>query len=127
MRGGGGGVAPAPGAFRGRKSTPPANTDFHYETTAREIFEQMDGRVDAITVGCGTAGTFTGVARFLKERLPEVHTVAVETEGSILGGGKPGPHKVGGIGNTCIPANFDGSVSDESMMVTEDQACGMVK
>src|SRR5947209_19898541 len=86
------------GAFLAAQFDNPANTDYHYETTAREIFEQMDGRVDAITVGCGTAGTFTGVARFLKERLAKVHAVAVETQGSILGGGAPGPHKVEGIG-----------------------------
>ena len=105
----------------------PANTDYHYETTAREIFEQMDGHVDAITVGCGTAGTFSGVARFLKERLAKVHAVAVETQGSILGGGEPGPHKVEGIGNSFIPGNFDPSVCDEVMMVTDEQAFGMVK
>ena len=87
----------------------------------------MDGRVDAITVGCGTAGTFTGVARFLKERLAEVHAVAVETQGTILGGGKSGPHKVEGIGNSFIPGNFDRSVCDEVMMVTDDQAFDMVK
>lgn len=105
----------------------PANTDYHYETTAREIFEQMEGRVDAITVGCGTAGTFSGIARFLKERLPHVYAVAVETQGSILGGGKAGPHKVEGIGNSFIPGNFDRSVCDEVMAVTDEQAFGMVK
>ncbi len=120
-------LATAPGAFMAAQFDNPANTDYHYETTAREIFEQMDGRVDAITVGCGTAGTFTGVARFLKERLAKVHAVAVETEGSILGGGKPGPHKVEGIGSSFIPKNFDSSVCDEIMMVTDVQAFGMVK
>jgi cysteine synthase A len=116
-----------PGAFLAAQFDNPANPDFHYQTTAREIFEQMEGRIDAITVGSGTAGTFTGLARFLKERLPNVHTVAVETEGSVLGGGKPGPHKVEGIGSSFIPKNFDGSVCDEVMMVTDDQAFGMVK
>src|SRR6266536_4947690 len=116
-----------PTAFLAAQFDNPANTDYHFETTAREIFEQMDGRVDAITVGCGTAGTFTGIARFLKERLAKVHAVAVETQGSILGGGKPGPHKVEGIGNSFIPGNFDRSVCDEVMMVTDDQAFGMVK
>jgi cysteine synthase A len=116
-----------PNAFLAAQFDNPANTDYHYETTAREIFEQMDGRIDAITVGCGTAGTFTGMARFLKERLPHVHAVAVETQGSILGGGKPGPHKVEGIGNSFIPGNFDRSVCDEVLMVTDDQAFGMVK
>src|ERR1035437_8502410 len=65
-----------PAAFMAGQFENPANPDYHYETTAHEIFEQMDGRVDAITVGCGTAGTFTGVARFLKERLAKVHAVA---------------------------------------------------
>ena len=88
-------LATDPSAFMAAQFENPANPDIHYETTAREIFEQMEGRIDAVTVGCGTAGTFTGIARFLKERLPHVHTVAVETEGSVLGGGKPGPHKVG--------------------------------
>lgn len=105
----------------------PSNPDYHYETTAREIFEQMGGRVDGVAIGSGTAGTFTGVARFLKERLPGVYAVAVETQGSILGGGPPGPHKVEGIGASFIPKNFDRSVCDEVMMVTDDQAFGMVK
>ena len=104
-----------------------ANPDFHYQTTAREIFEQMDGRIDAVCVGSGTAGTFTGIARFLKERLPQVYTAAVETQGSVLGGGQPGPHKVEGIGASFIPKNFDRSVCDEIMMVTDDQAFDMVK
>ena len=74
----------------------PANPDYHYETTAAEIFEQMEGQIDALVVGSGTAGTFTGVARYLKKYLPKVLAIAVETQGSILGGGPPGPHKVGG-------------------------------
>jgi cysteine synthase len=114
-------------AFLAAQFDNPANTDYHYETTAHEIYEQMEGRVDAITVGCGTAGTFTGVARFLKERIKNLYAVAVETQGSILGGGKPGPHKVEGIGNTFIPGNFDRSVCDEVFMVNDEQAFGMVK
>ena len=105
----------------------PANPDYHYETTAPEIFEQMEGRIDALVIGAGTAGTFTGVARFLKERLPNVLAYAVETQGSILGGGKPGPHKVEGIGASFIPGNFDRSVCDEVLMVTDADAFGMVK
>jgi len=120
-------VASDPKAFMAAQFENPANPDYHYETTAREIFEQMEGRVDGITIGSGTAGTFTGIARFLKERLTRVHTIAVETEGSILGGGPPGPHKVEGIGASFIPKNFDRSVCDEIMMVTDDQAFGMVK
>jgi cysteine synthase len=120
-------AATDPKAFMAAQFENPANPDYHYETTAREIFEQMDGRIDAITIGSGTAGTFSGLARFLKERIPGVYAVAVETQGSVLGGGKPGPHKVEGIGASFIPGNFDRSVCDEVMMVTDDQAFGMVK
>jgi len=120
-------AASDPSAFLAAQFDNPANADFHYETTAREVFEQMDGRVDAIAIGCGTAGTFTGVARYLKEKIAKVHAVAVETQGSVLGGGKPGAHKVEGIGNSFIPGNFDRSVCDEVFMVTDDQAFGMVK
>ncbi len=105
----------------------PANPDYHYETTAAEIFEQMEGHIDAIAIGSGTAGTFTGVARYLKEKLPRVHTCAVETQGSVLGGGKPGKHKVEGIGASFIPKNFDPAVCDEIMMVTDDEAFDAVK
>ena len=105
----------------------PANPDYHYETTARELFEQMEGRMDAIVVGCGTCGTFTGVARYVKEKSPSVLTVAVETQGSILCGGEVGPHKVEGIGVSFIPKTFDRSVCDEVMMVMDDDAFGTVK
>ncbi len=87
----------------------------------------MEGRIDALVIGSGTAGTFTGVARFLKERLPKVLAYAVETQGSVLGGGKPGPHKVEGIGASFIPGNFDRSVCDEVLMVTDADAFAMVK
>ncbi len=120
-------VASTPGAFMAAQFENPANPDFHYETTAREIFEQMDGRIDGVVLGSGTSGTFTGVARFVKERLPKAVTVLVETEGSVMAGGQPGPHKVEGIGASFIPKNFDKSVCDEIVAVTDDQAFGMVK
>jgi cysteine synthase len=114
-------------AFMADQFYNPANPDYHYETTAREIFEQMEGKLDAVVIGSGTAGTFTGIARYMKERLPGVITVAVETQGSVLGGGKPGQHKVEGIGASFVPGNFDRSVCDEILMVTDPQAFGMVK
>jgi cysteine synthase len=120
-------VASTPGAFMAGQFENPANPDYHYETTAREIFEQMEGQIDAIAIGSGTAGTFTGVARYVKEHLPQVYAAVVETQGSVLGGGKAGPHKVEGIGASFIPKNFDRSVCDEVMMVTDEQAFGMVK
>lgn len=111
-----------PGSFMAAQFDNPANPEFHYETTAEEVFEQMEGRIDAIVIGSGTAGTFTGVSRFLKRKMPEIFSVAVETEGSILGGGPPGPHKVEGIGASFIPGNFDRSVCDEILMVRDKDA-----
>ena len=115
------------GAFMASQFDNHANPDYHHETTAQEIFDQMEGRIDAVVIGVGTAGTFTGVARFLKEKLAEVLAVAVETEGSVLGGGQPGKHKVEGIGSSFIPANFDPTVCDEIVMVNDTDAFAMVK
>lgn len=120
-------VAAEPNAFMAGQFENPANPEFHYETTAAEIFEQMEGKVDAVVIGCGTCGTFTGVARFMKENAPGVIAVAVETQGSVLGGGESGPHKVEGIGASFIPKTFDRSVCDEIMKVTDEEAFGMVK
>ena len=120
-------VASDSSAFMAGQFENPANPDYHYETTAHEIFEQMEGRVNAVVLGCGTSGTFTGIARYLKEKSPAVLAIAVETQGSTLGGGQPGPHKVEGIGTSFIPKTFDRSVCDEVMMVMDDEAFGMVK
>ena len=120
-------TAKDPNAFMAAQFENPANPDYHYETTAQEIYDQMEGKIDAIVIGSGTAGTFTGIARYMKQRLPCVLAIAVETQGSVLGGGKPGPHKVEGIGASFIPKNFDASVCDEILMVTDPQAFGMVK
>ena len=105
----------------------PANPQFHHDTTAVELWEQMDGRIDAFIGGVGTGGTFSGIARFLKEKNPQVLTVAVETQGSILQGGQPGPHKVEGIGVHFIPATFDRSSADEIVAVSDTDAFAMVR
>jgi len=120
-------VASTPGAFMAAQFDNPANPDYHYQTTAPEIFEQMEGQIDALVIGAGTAGTFTGIARFLKERLPGVLAFAVETQGSILGGGRLVPNKVEGIGASFIPGNFDRSVCDEVLMVSDADAFAMVR
>jgi cysteine synthase A len=120
-------VATDPTAFMAGQFENPANPDYHYETTAQEIFEQMESRIDAVILGCGTCGTFTGVARYVKEKLPRAFTVVVETQGSVLAGGQPGPHKVEGIGASFIPKTFDRSVCDEIMMVPDDDAFDTVK
>jgi cysteine synthase len=120
-------AAKTPNSFMALQFDNPSNPDYHYQTTAEEIFEQMEGKIDAIVIGSGTAGTFTGVARYMKKKLPRVLAVAVETQGSILGGGPPGKHKVEGIGASFIPKNFDRSVCDEILMVSDKDAFDTVK
>ncbi len=103
------------------------NPNFHYETTARELYDQLGGEIDAVVIGCGTGGTFTGVARYLKERNPKTLAIAVETQGSVLGGGPHGEHEVEGIGASFIPKTFDGSLADEIIAVNDHDAFDMVK
>jgi cysteine synthase A len=116
-----------PGAFAALQFENPANPDFHEQTTAVEIWRQMEERVDAWVSGIGSAGTFTGVARFLKKKRPGILTVAVEPQGSVLQGGEPGPHRVEGIGVSFIPATFDRAVCDRVMKVMDEPAFAMVK
>ena len=116
-----------PGAFTALQFENPANPDFHQQTTAVEIWGQMQGRVDAWVAGVGSAGTFTGVARFLKQQQAEILCVAVEPQGSILQGGTPGPHKVEGIGVSFIPATFDAGVCDRVIRVMDPPAFAMVR
>ena len=116
------------GSFVPQQFANPSNPNFHEETTAQEIIEQMDGRIDAIAMGAGTAGTFTGVARAVKRLNPQALCVLVEPEGSIFGGGRPGSHKVEGIGQSqFIPPNLDHSVADEIMMTYDDEAYATVR
>jgi cysteine synthase A len=104
-----------------------SNPDYHHDTTAVELWEQMDGRIDAFVAGVGSGGTFSGIARFLKEQDPKILTVAVETQGSILQGGEPGPHKVEGIGVSFVPETFQRETCDEIVAVSDEDAFGMVK
>ena len=118
--------AETPDAFAALQFENLANPDFHHDTTARELWEQMEGRIDAYVAGVGTGGTFSGVARFLKEQNPRILTVAVETQGSILQGGTPGHHKVEGIGVSFIPGTFQREHCDEIVMVNDPEAFKMV-
>lgn len=103
------------------------NSESHYETTGPEIFEQMDGRIDAWLAGAGTGGTFTGVARYLRERLPDLECYIVEPQGSILKGGEAGPHEVEGIGaSSFIPPVLDMSLAHDVIRVDDDPAFDMV-
>lgn len=104
-----------------------ANPQYHHDTTAQEIWEQMEGRVDAFVSGVGTGGTFSGVAQFLKEQDNRILTVAVETQGSVLQGGEPGHHKVEGIGVSFVPRTFLREYADEIVKVGDEEAFTMVK
>ena len=105
-----------------------ANPDFHEATTAQEIIEQMEGRIDAVVIGAGTSGTFVGVSRAVKKINPQVWCVLVEPEGSIYGGHPPGPKKIEGIGQKdFIPEIFDASLADEIMMVMDDEVLASIR
>jgi O-acetylserine dependent cystathionine beta-synthase len=115
------------GAYVPQQFVNPFNTESHYETTGPEIFEQMEGRVDAWVAGAGTGGTFTGVAQYLRERLPDVACYIVEPQGSILKGGEAGPHEVEGIGaSTFIPPVLDMSLKNDVITVEDAPAFRMV-
>lgn len=101
------------------------NSDAHYATTGPEIFAQMDGRIDAFVAGSGTGGTFSGTARFLKEKIPGLVAVCVEPQGSVLAGGKAGPHEVEGIGSSFVPQVLETELVDEYVTVVDPPAFAM--
>jgi cysteine synthase A len=101
----------------------PANPKAHRETTGPEIWNDTDGQVDILVAGVGTGGTLTGISQFIKPRSPFFRTIAVEPADSpVLAGGKPGPHKIQGIGAGFVPGVLDRSLVDEVIPVTNDQA-----
>jgi len=120
-------VTDTPNAWFAAQFENPGNPDYHYETTGREIAEALRGRVDAVVIGAGTGGTFTGVARYMKEHCGNVHCVLVETQGSVYGGGKAGDHQVEGIGASFIPKVCDMKLVDEVITVMDRDAFPMVK
>ena len=116
-------VAELPNGFMPQQFKNPANPEVHRRTTAEELWNDTDGAIDILVAGVGTGGTLTGVASVLKERKPSFKTVAIEPVASpVLSGGKPGPHKIQGIGAGFVPDVLDTSLIDEVMQVTNETA-----
>jgi cysteine synthase A len=120
--------AELPNSFMPQQFTNPANPEIHRKTTAVEIWEDTDGRVDALVAGIGTGGTLTGVAQLIKPKKPSFQAVAVEPEGSpVLSGGSPGPHKIQGIGAGFVPDVLDTELVDDIITVSNDEAFAMAR
>ena len=121
-------VAEHPGAVIPQQFENPANPEIHRQTTAEEIWNDTDGKVDIVISGVGTGGTITGVGQVLKEKKPSVKMIALEPEDSpVLSGGAPGPHKIQGIGAGFVPTILDRGVIDEIVLVNNDDAFAMAR
>jgi cysteine synthase A len=121
-------LAEIPGSVMPQQFENPANPAIHRISTAEEIWNDTDGRVDAVVSGVGTAGTITGVGQVLKARKPSVRMVAVEpTTSAVLSGGPPGPHKIQGIGAGFVPAILDRGVMDEIIQVSQEDSFAMAR
>jgi cysteine synthase A len=116
-------VAQNPSYFMPDQFSNPANPAMHNKTTALEIWEAMDGKIDAFVAAVGTGGTITGCGEVFKERNPKIRVIAVEPAGSpVLSGGDPGPHKIQGIGAGFVPKVLNRTILDGVITVTDDEA-----
>ena len=116
-------VETTPNAYILQQFDNPANPQIHRETTAEEIWEDTEGQVDFLIAGVGTGGTITGVAEVIKQRKPSFQAIAVEPSSSpVLSGGRPGPHKIQGIGAGFIPKVLNVELIDEVIVVKDDEA-----
>src|SRR6516225_5965618 len=111
-----------PGAWRPNQFTNLANPDIHYHATGPEIWEQTEGRITAFVSGVGTGGTISGVARYLRERKPDVKIVGADPEGSVLSGGSPRPWKVEGIGEDFVPRTFNSRLVDDWIRIGDAES-----
>jgi cysteine synthase A len=117
-----------PNAYTPQQFQNPANPEVHRRTTAEEIWNDTDGRVDALVAGVGTGGTITGVAQVIKQRKPSFQAIAVEPSASpVLSGGAPGPHKIQGIGAGFVPEVLDTELLDEVITVSNEDAFEMAR
>lgn len=105
----------------------PVNPQIHYETTGREIYEALEGKVDYLIGGAGSGGTFSGIMRYLKEQNPNIKGVLADPIGSTIGGGEPGCYDIEGIGNTFIPGTMDVDMMDKVFKIKDEDAVAQTK